>query len=94
MLSAAHPVGRFKAAFFRALGYTPEQWELLANALVTHLHVNDAQPDELTNYGQKYRVHGTITGPDGREAALVAIWIVRTNENASRFVTAFPGGEP
>lgn len=51
-------------------------------------------PDQSTGYGQKYRVEGAITGPGGREATLVALWIVRNNEEAPRFVTAFPGAEP
>ncbi len=29
LLSRSHPVGRFKAAFFLALGYSPEDWQRL-----------------------------------------------------------------
>ena len=33
MLSDAHPVGRFKAAFFRSLGYDRADWERLESDL-------------------------------------------------------------
>jgi hypothetical protein len=29
LISRSHPVGRFKAAFFLALGYSPEDWRRL-----------------------------------------------------------------
>jgi len=33
LLSRAHPVGRFKAAFFTLLGYSAAEWEVLAGDL-------------------------------------------------------------
>ena len=33
ILSFAHPVGRFKAAFFRILGYSTENWEVFEQHL-------------------------------------------------------------
>ena len=35
LLSATHPVGRFKAVFFRALGFTALGWSDLRDALLT-----------------------------------------------------------
>ena len=29
LLSAAHPIGRFKAAFLLSLGYSADRWEVL-----------------------------------------------------------------
>jgi len=34
LLSQLHPVGRFKAAFFIALGYSTDQWEVLRDDLL------------------------------------------------------------
>jgi hypothetical protein len=39
-------------------------------------------------------VHGTITGPSGRAAGVVAVWIILNGEDFPRFVTAYPGEEP
>jgi len=91
LLSDSHPVGRFKAAFFAALGYTAGGWEDLAADLRRHAMDNDASATEANQYGQKYEVRGKITGPAGRAAALVAVWIVLRGEDFPRFVTAFPG---
>lgn len=32
-----------------------------------------------------------MTGPNGKHALVVSIWIVRDGEDIPRFVTAFPG---
>src|SRR6266513_208368 len=34
LLSASHPIGRFKATVFFALGYTPENWQRLRDDLL------------------------------------------------------------
>jgi len=90
LLSATHPVGRFKAAFFATLGYGPEDWELLRDAMLSMVHGDDASAGEPTPYGVKYEVRGTLEGPSGRSAALVTVWIVLTDEAIPRFVTALP----
>jgi hypothetical protein len=45
LLSRGHPVGRFKASFFLALGYSAETWRQLASmnaiTLTSHLGVID-----------------------------------------------------
>ena len=42
LLSDSHPVGRFKAAFFAALGYSAVAWEGLAADLRGHALDNEA----------------------------------------------------
>ncbi len=93
LLSDSHPVGRFKAAFFVALGYSAADWELLAADLRGHALANDAVATELSEYGQKYEVRGRIEGPAGKGAVLVAVWIVLLSEDFPRLVTAFPGAK-
>ncbi|MBI2920103.1 MAG: hypothetical protein HYY18_03340 [Planctomycetes bacterium] len=91
LLSDSHPVGRFKAAFFVGLGYSAASWESLAADLRRHATDNEAVATEANEYGQKYEVRGKISGPAGRAADLVAVWIVLRGEDFPRFVTAFPG---
>ncbi len=91
LLSASHPVGRFKAAFFVALGDSQEAWQTLAADLRSHAVENEAKASEMNAYGQKYEVHGILRGPTGRVAAIVSVWIVLSGEDLPRFVTAFPG---
>ena len=91
LLSDSHPVGRFKSAFFVALGYSAADWAILATDLRSHALAHEARAGDLTEYGQKYLVRGRIDGPAGRSAVLVAVWIVLHGEDFPRFVTAFPG---
>ena len=77
LLSQSHPIGRFKAAFFRSLGYSAEGWPLLEADLRAHLS-HDAVPDEPSQYGQKYTIRATLVGPSGQTAGV------------ARFVTAYP----
>lgn len=91
LLSDSHPVGRFKCAFFVALGYSAARWEELASDLQRHALDNEATATEFTPYGQKYEVRGTVTGPTSRSAIVVVVWIVHHGEDFPRFVTAFPG---
>jgi hypothetical protein len=90
LLSSTHPVGSHKSVFFRALGYSPDAPLLLEKDLIALLH-EDRQPAEATIFGQKYASTGTLTGPNGRNGRVRAIWIRLHHETALRFVTAFPG---
>jgi hypothetical protein len=91
LLSPSHPVGRFKAQFFSALGYAQESWETLAVDLRRHVESGAITEGESSTYGQKFEVRGRLVSPSGRGAEVIAIWIVLTGEDFPRFVTAFPG---
>ena len=91
LLSRTHPVGRFKAIFFRSLGYSASRWQRLDADLRAHLLANDPAFDEETPFGRKYLVRGTLHGPNGRQAEVVAIWIILAGDTIPHFVTAFPG---
>jgi hypothetical protein len=49
------------------------------------------EAEESNEFGRKYRVRGVLTGPNGRRAGIVTVWIVLEREAVPRFVTAFPG---
>jgi hypothetical protein len=50
----------------------------------------EAVVGRVSPYGTKYEMHATLTGPNGRTAAIVAVWIVRSDEDFPSFVTAYP----
>ena len=61
--------------------------------LVTDLQkllINDAVEVEVSTFGQKFAVRGTIRGPNGACRAIVSMWIVRWDEDFPRFITAYP----
>jgi len=92
ILSSSHPLGRFKAALFRKMGYTRDIWEQLAiDIRKQHLPL-DVEKSEKTNYGEKYTIAGLITGPNGTTMLLKSVWIILKGESIPRFITIYPGG--
>ena len=91
LLSIAHPVGRFKAVVFAALGYSSENWQLLAADLLALARTEPAHEGQSSSFGQKYEVSGKLTGPNGRSATFKTVWLLKPDETSPRFITAFPG---
>jgi hypothetical protein len=89
LLSPIHPIGRYKALFFRTLGYDQTSWQQLETDLRS-LASLPAEPLESTEYGSKYAIIGLLSGPNGRMAEIVSVWIILAGEDAPRFVTAYP----
>ena len=92
LLSRSHSVGRFKSAFFLALGYSAEDWTRLEADLRSQHLTKETLAEERTAHGQKYTIRATLRGPSGRTADVVSVWFIRRGENFPRFVTAYPGG--
>ena len=82
MLSRSHPVGRFKAAFFYALGYSLEKWRRLEADLRSQHLSRDGTLEDQTPHGKKYSIHAPLVGPSGSSADVVSIWFVRTGEES------------
>ena len=93
LLSPSHRFGRHKARFFNRLGYVRSHWQLLRDDLVELAKQEDATPGRPNAYGSTYKQHATLTGPSGRSARIITVWIVLLGEKIPRFVTAFPGDE-
>jgi hypothetical protein len=90
VLSEEHPVGRYKAAVFRKLGYTQGNWKELEKDIREQLLLLDPVREEPTPFGKKYEVKGKLKGPSGAAAAVVSIWLVKRGEEKPRFVTIYP----
>lgn len=90
LLSRVHPVGRFKAAFYAALGDEEDDWPRLEADLRGQHLSQDAVLGELTDFGQKYEIRAPLRGPSGRIARVLSVWIIRHGEHVPRLVTALP----
>ena len=56
LLSTVHPLGRFKARFFNALGFSADRWQELESALrIQHL-TQEAEPAPAMRRGQKFTI--------------------------------------
>ena len=92
VLSGTHPVGRFKARFFRALGFTANGWRQLDTALRTDHVTQPTEPAGTNARGQKFAIRTILKGP-AAEAVVVSVWFVPHGSSVPRFVTAYPGSE-
>jgi hypothetical protein len=90
LLNPAHLDGATKARFFVALGFSRDEWEVLAGRL-RHLAETAVIASTVESvHGIKYIIEGPITGPRGRIANVRTVWIVDAGATAPRFVTAYP----
>lgn len=93
VLSPTHPIGRFKARFFAALGYSADEWQTFeADLRIQHLS-QEATPGTAKTHGQPYTIRAILKGPNGESASVVSVWFVKTSTQVPHFVTAYPGDE-
>lgn len=90
LLSLDHPVGKFKAAYFQAFGFSRDHWTIFRDALLAHATLTQPRSAEETTFGLEFAVDGPIHTPDGRNPRIRSVWIVRTGTNYPEFVTAYP----
>lgn len=91
LLSASHPVGRFKATVFFSLGYTSEDWARRRDDLLMVAREGYAYPGQQSEYGQKYEVSGILKEPNGRARTITTAWLLPSSQTQPKFITAFPG---
>jgi hypothetical protein len=91
LLSLAHPVGRFKSVFFIALGFAPDRWEALRDALLELARTGEAVPGQASPFGLKFEIRASLQGPSGRQANVVTVWMVANGQDFPHFITAHPG---
>jgi len=92
LLSFEHPVGRFKAALFGAVGYRRESWQLLRADLLAIAELDGARLKANTGYGQSFELPAILKGPAQRALPVVTVWLVRSGEDFPRLVTVYPRG--
>jgi hypothetical protein len=90
LLSATHRDGRHKAAFFLRFGFTAGNWQTLAASLLKHAAEHEVSKAESTPFGTRYVVEGTIETPLGRTPRIRSVWFLESDQDAPRFVTAYP----
>src|SRR5262249_29964206 len=91
LLNSRHSRGGSKARFFQSLGYSRLAWRRLELDLRNSHESGTMRSEVRTEHGDKYRLVSRITGPNGRSAIIVTVWIVREGESSARFGSAHPG---
>ncbi|MFO7737626.1 MAG: hypothetical protein R6V46_04070 [Desulfatiglandaceae bacterium] len=90
LLSKSHLVGRWKASFFRSLGFSETNVNELKDALIDVAKRGEVKSTTTSVFGIKYEVEGTILAPNGKVAVIVTVWVIETKEVLPRLVTAYP----
>jgi len=89
-LNPEHRRAQHKARVFSAvLGLKPEHAELLRQELLSAARTHQATSTEQDNYGQRYQLEFTMTGPNGQQATIRSSWIVRRGENFAPLTTCY-----
>ena len=79
-----------KSEFLALAGYTKDNADRLLSDLRTQLLPLDAELFDQTEYGPKYRIRGTLTGPNGRVLRVLTIWMKEDATGETKFVTLMP----
>ena len=82
-----------KSQFLALAGYTAEHVDRLLEDIRNQLLPLEAEFEETTEYGDKYRIAGTLTGPNGRPLRVVSIWMTETASGLTKFITLYPAKE-
>ena len=89
LLNLEHPDGGPKAIWFHTLGYTRDEWQLLAYDLMGIASDCDEFDTEITRFGVKYMAAGWVGRPNHRPGKILTVWIVE-DDDPPRLVTAYP----
>ncbi|HEX5397430.1 MAG TPA: hypothetical protein VFY06_00080 [Verrucomicrobiae bacterium] len=78
-----------KSKFLAQAGYTLAQADQLLEDLSALLD-GDAEFIQATEYGDKYRIRGTLNGPNGRQLRVSSVWMTEEATGRTKFVTLYP----
>jgi hypothetical protein len=90
LLNSGHPYGAGKAKFFLEFGFSLDEWEVFADALLSHGRDNPVARTKETPFGPRYEVEGEIQAPDGRRPSIRTVWQHDHGAIAPRLITAYP----
>lgn len=90
VLSETHPTGKFKAEFFRNVGFDEDNAARLAKALRKIANSEKVQRVSESVFGSKYIIDGYIEGPNGKKVKVRTVWVIESGQKRPRFVTAYP----
>jgi len=79
-----------KSSFLARAGYTAEQSERLRQDIRSQLLPLDAEFLEVTEYGPKYQIRGSLRGPNGAGLHVITIWMTEEASQQTKFITLYP----
>ena len=85
LLSDTHEVGKFKAKFFKKIGFSTTDITLLEQAFLQIANSEEVKEVIQTIYGEKYVIDGEIN-----LVMIRTVWIIEKEQKYPRFITAYP----
>lgn len=89
-LNPNHDSGKYKAEFFRQMGYTQENWQMLERDIREQHLRSEAQPGQPSRHGAKYTITAPLQGPTGTARQVTTVWILRVGQDFPELVTIEP----
>jgi len=82
-----------KSQFLAQAGYSAAQADRLLEDIRQQLLPLEAEFEETTEYGDTYRISGTLKGPNGQTLRVVSIWMIEHASGLTKFITLYPQKE-
>ncbi|MDJ0677420.1 MAG: hypothetical protein QNJ36_18910 [Calothrix sp. MO_167.B42] len=79
-----------KSKFLAQAGFTQENPEMLKIAIRQLADSTEAIQDRDNEYGVFYRVVGELIGVNGRNLAVITVWLQRAIDSKFQFITLKP----
>ncbi len=79
-----------KSQFLALAGYTADRADCLLRDIREQMLPLDAELVGPTEYGTKYRIRGTLRGPNGRELRVASLWMTVEATGTTKFLTLYP----
>lgn len=90
LLSSTHSVGKWKARFFRSLGYDKANAGDLEQRLLAIARIEEVKEVVPFDHGAKYVVEGSLRAPAGGLVKVRTVWIIEREGESPRLVTMYP----
>lgn len=82
-----------KSKFLEQAGFIQDNPDDLLKAIRQLAVTNEAREDNINEYGIFYTVEGNLQGVNGRDLAVVTVWLQSKNDGIFRFITLKPKKE-
>lgn len=90
LLSKTHPIGKWKAEYFRFFGFDETNMGTLEHQLIAIACSEEVKDVISLAYGTKYVIDGSLQALAGNFVQVRTVWIIDVGEDRPRFVTAYP----
>ena len=82
-----------KSKFLAQAGYGLDNWQQLENDLRKQILPLEATLTEVTRFGDKYQIRGSLSDPNGTSLQVITVWMIEYASQQTKFITLFPDKE-